>query len=831
MAKKVILYSLLGLGIMLISTFSTHAQIGRAYPKKLKKPEVKIYKSGRVENYRIKAQRRKKNGGQPTATFEVTYSGFSDEAKNAFQRAVELWSYLISSSVPIKIDATWEALEDGVLGSASANSYRMGFKNAPIDTAYYPIAIANKLAGFDLEPGYADIRARFTNLENWYLGLDGNCPVFQYDLISVVMHEIGHGLGFIGSANVEAANGSWGYESKYPFIFDAFIYNDKGEQIIDLDIFDNPSMDLRSQLTSGKLYFISELSNNVNEGNPVKIYAPAIWNEGSSYSHLDETFNTGPNALMTYSVGSGEVIHDPGPITLAMFAEMGWMNMLFRHQRIKDKESLSEPIIIEAEIISDSALLTGSVFLHYSGDDFQTSVKEPMVLNGNDKYSATIPVIATDKISYYIEATDKLNRTYYHPSQGNLPMTVIDTVFYFSIGADDIEPEITHEPGAYIFNFQKELKFEFGANDNLGLDSAYIEYKINEGNWSILYCDSLGYSEVKEKYLYKTVLNVENLEDADTVYYRIMANDLATIPNMGIMPNEGVYKVTIMDITAPIAQKDLSFDENGDENILIYNGLMVGQPDGFNSKGLHSPHPYPEGDPYPDDEVEFSAMLKVPVTLKGEASYLRFDQIVIVEPGEDGKPFGHTDFWDYVIVEGSVDSAKTWKKFDDGYDSRILNPFLNAYNSKSDGVESMYASYSIDLLADGNFKAGDVVLIRFRLYSDQLATGWGWAIDNIEIQPDIMPSIGGSIDDVVEFKVYPSPSDGQFKLRFSLNEILGKFNLFIVNAAGQQVFSEEFNLPSKQLERSIDLTSQPSGNYFIKIERDNKVISKKVLIK
>ncbi len=40
-----------------------------------------------------------------TATINVTYTGFSGPAQVAFQKAVDLWKPLISSSVPIKVNA------------------------------------------------------------------------------------------------------------------------------------------------------------------------------------------------------------------------------------------------------------------------------------------------------------------------------------------------------------------------------------------------------------------------------------------------------------------------------------------------------------------------------------------------------------------------------------------------------------------------------------------------------------------------------------------------------------------------------------------------------
>src|SRR5689334_2971799 len=50
---------------------------------------------------RIPAPQQPRRIGVQAAVFNVTYNGFSDAAKQAFQRAVDIWSGLISSPVPI----------------------------------------------------------------------------------------------------------------------------------------------------------------------------------------------------------------------------------------------------------------------------------------------------------------------------------------------------------------------------------------------------------------------------------------------------------------------------------------------------------------------------------------------------------------------------------------------------------------------------------------------------------------------------------------------------------------------------------------------------------
>src|SRR5262245_21900405 len=54
------------------------------------------------------------------STFVVTYTGFSPEAQNAFQYAVDLLEQIFASPVTIRVNAKWTPLSPGVLGSAGA---------------------------------------------------------------------------------------------------------------------------------------------------------------------------------------------------------------------------------------------------------------------------------------------------------------------------------------------------------------------------------------------------------------------------------------------------------------------------------------------------------------------------------------------------------------------------------------------------------------------------------------------------------------------------------------------------------------------------------------
>ena len=53
-------------------------------------------------------------------------------------------------------------------------------------------------------------------------------------------------------------------------------------------------------------------------------------------------------------------------------------------------------------------------------------------------------------------------------------------------------------------------------------------------------------------------------------------------------------------------------------------------------------------------------MLRHPLKFNESGMLINFNEIVLVEPGEDGSVFGSDDFYDYVIVEGSKNFGKTW---------------------------------------------------------------------------------------------------------------------------------------------------------------------------
>ncbi|MEY4290403.1 MAG: hypothetical protein RL130_345 [Actinomycetota bacterium] len=251
--------------------------------------------------------------------FVVNYKNFPDWAKRDFQAAVDVWSANFASSVPITIDATWSRLSNfGVLGSARPGSYFAGFTGAPDASLWYPSALANALAGKDLDPKQSEIVIQVNSLAEWNTTNDGLSHTNQYDLQSVFIHEMGHGLGFLSTDSYDPFFGYGSIEQPTPF--DAYIQVEDGRRLSDLP---TPSLELGKALTS-PLVWSGPLGIAANGGEKPLLYSPSKYEDGSSVSHLDEaTYSKSQfDMVMTPNLDAGEIFHDPGPLLLTMMEDM-----------------------------------------------------------------------------------------------------------------------------------------------------------------------------------------------------------------------------------------------------------------------------------------------------------------------------------------------------------------------------------------------------------------------------------------------------------------------------------------------------------------------------
>jgi hypothetical protein len=251
--------------------------------------------------------------------FIVKYNNFPDWAKKEVQAAVNVWSANFSSSVPITVDASWGRSSSwGVLGSARPGSFFSAFSGAPDPSLWYSSATANALAGRDLDKANPEIIIQVNSGAIWNTRGDGTPSSSEYDLESVFIHELGHGLGFLSNDAYDPYYALGSLDQPTPF--DAYLQTSDGRRLSDLP---TPSKELGVALTSS-LVWNGPLGIKANGGVKPKMYTPSRYESGSSTSHLDEnTFSkSGLDSVMTPSLDPGEVFRQPGPLLLAMMEDM-----------------------------------------------------------------------------------------------------------------------------------------------------------------------------------------------------------------------------------------------------------------------------------------------------------------------------------------------------------------------------------------------------------------------------------------------------------------------------------------------------------------------------
>lgn len=253
---------------------------------------------------------------------------------NAFQAAAAIWAARLQSKVEIDVDAQWSSLacsaSSGVLGQAGTSAVFQNFPNAPHANTSYPGALANAIAGEDLSPASSDIAATFNSAlgtpscfasNPWYYGLDAAGPSNAVDLVTIVTHELGHGLGFQTYLDVTTG-------AKYAGMDDAFLLNLEQFGASPSALFDMSNaqrvlacISEPNLLWTGSLVTaagLSTLTAGLNHG-LVPLYAPSPVQVGSSANHFSSAI--APSQLMRPDYVKAQ--HDPG-LALPLMNDIGW---------------------------------------------------------------------------------------------------------------------------------------------------------------------------------------------------------------------------------------------------------------------------------------------------------------------------------------------------------------------------------------------------------------------------------------------------------------------------------------------------------------------------
>jgi len=258
-------------------------------------------------------------------------------AKPAFEFAGELVSLFFDDfQVPVKVKVDWSHLGSGVLAEAGPCSFHRiqmppeyQSKFPDVTDAWAPRALAKQLKPHFFDAWGNDMVITINKDFKFYAGFDGDVPKNHFDLVSIIMHEIQHGLGFMSLLRKDFRMGNFFYDIEFfwkskrnhYFIYDLFLHDGEGR------IVDNKP-NASNQLPTQKTDIIWNSFTFTEDAKP-KIYAPLVWEEGSSLSHIDENqYPAGsPSSLMTPRTAEQEAVHHLGDVVVGMFADMGYKMM------------------------------------------------------------------------------------------------------------------------------------------------------------------------------------------------------------------------------------------------------------------------------------------------------------------------------------------------------------------------------------------------------------------------------------------------------------------------------------------------------------------------
>jgi hypothetical protein len=270
---------------------------------------------------------------------------------NAFQFAANIWGATLTSGQIIVIRAQWADLpctpSSGTLGSAgNAGEIWRNFSGS-VPGFWYGNALANALRtpSSDLNGANPDINATF-NLKvgtsgcldqfgprSWYYGLDNADPSGTIDLVTVILHEFGHGLGFqtftsssTGAQPGDATNGF------FPSIYDRYLFDITANKTW-AQMTTNAERQT-SAINSGNLVWngpqVTADSTFLTSGKVAQgslMFTPNPVQGGSSVSHWD--ISATPNQLMEPTINSnlshGVTVGDsPQDLTFSLLRDIGW---------------------------------------------------------------------------------------------------------------------------------------------------------------------------------------------------------------------------------------------------------------------------------------------------------------------------------------------------------------------------------------------------------------------------------------------------------------------------------------------------------------------------
>lgn len=263
--------------------------------------------------------------------FGVTYQdvingtgfGFDDPAQGAARRArvVDALNYIAgvihgeNGSADIHFGLSLNNPGSPVLASCGAyywtspNGFQGGFVFDHITTGVDPYA------------GNPDAQGTFNFGYSWYSGTSS--PGGQYDMLSVLVHELTHALGYSSLLESDGTSSMSGGNPGVFSYFDDWLANGNGMYFFSTaggaTFVGNPATDLLG-FNNGVRFRGPEATSVYGSYPP--IYAPSTWSDGSSVTHWADSVPA--DAIMRWSYTAGEVRRTYLDFEIAALEDLGY---------------------------------------------------------------------------------------------------------------------------------------------------------------------------------------------------------------------------------------------------------------------------------------------------------------------------------------------------------------------------------------------------------------------------------------------------------------------------------------------------------------------------